>query len=672
MSNKSRLNSLQVQIIRQTLIWLLITGVVVGCTAFILETQSVLKEANEIAHTRFAAVEKAMALALHNYDNQQVTALFDIFKGDRLFSQLQVYDENNLLWTEITNGTQQDPNFLFKWLLPTTHIEIPLLHQSPTLFTPLEPIYVGELKGEINLYYLQTLIMKTGMLIFGGMMFYGVTTTLMFYQILDTTIGQPLSQIVRQLRNINKKHTMEIKLEQRGNKPNEISLLIDAHNKATKQIQDYITTLSQKNQQLQHLSQSDPLTDLNNRRALIKHLMEREKKDKEFALIYIDIDAFGEFNNRYGLSYGDDLLCQVRDILINTLPPDSFICRLSADDFVATFDWPHSRERLIAAMDHLNQNTPMGVTFSIGVALHPQDGENANTLMHAADIAMKQAKEAGTACVRDFSKRFEKKIHHRISLMTTLRHLIENKDFVMHYQAKVDMRTGKIIGCEALFRLNHSELFAPHDILNEAERSELIIPLGSAILEQVFRTWAPRQQQLPDDFRISVNVSPQQIATPEFIESLQQLSRHYHLSLKYIDIEVIESSYILDRDNACEMISRLRETDVTVSLDDFGTGFSSLEFLLLFGFDQIKIDRQFVMNLPHDEHSMTIINAIEYLSKEFGTTVVAEGVETLDQQAVLLEKGFRIGQGFLYQKPLSFNLFYDLLKEQNRTAVGSK
>ncbi|WP_087025701.1 EAL domain-containing protein [Thaumasiovibrio subtropicus] len=661
MAKKIRFSSLQIQIIQQTLVWLLITGLVVGCSAFIIETQSVLREANDIAHTRLGAVENAMALALYNFDNQQVTALFDIFEGDRLFRKLQIYDEHKMLWKETINGTQKPPSFFFKQLLPDTTITIPLHHQPPTFLNPVAPIYVGELRGEIDLYYLQQLITNTGYIIAGGMMFYGIITTLLFYQVLDTAIGKPLSTIVKQLRAMKNSQVKSINLGDARRPYDEISLLIEAHNNATSQIKDYIDTLSQKNRLLEHLSQSDPLTDLNNRRALIHHLSNREKHNQPFALIYLDIDAFGEFNNRYGLSYGDDLLCQVRDILISNLPENSFICRLSADDFVAIFEWQDKKEHLINAMSALNQNAPMGITFSIGVTMYPEDGTNANALLHSADIAMKRAKEAGNACVRTFSPHFERKMHNRISLMTALRHLIEHKDFQMHYQAKVDMETGEIIGCESLFRLSHSTHAAPHEILNEAERTELIIPLGEAIIEEVFKTWAPWKDSLPEGFRISINASPQQIATTDFLHTLQTLSRRYDFSLSFIDIEVVESAYILDRHNAGDMISRLRATEVMVSLDDFGTGFSSLEFLLKFGFDQIKIDRQFVMNLPHDEDSMTIINAIQYLSREFGVAVVAEGVENHAQEKVLLEKGFRIAQGFLYQKPLPFADFITLV-----------
>nr|WP_086938187.1 GGDEF domain-containing phosphodiesterase [Thaumasiovibrio occultus] len=650
--------SLQYQIVRRTLFWLIGVGFLVGIGTFILETQRVVERADEIAEQRLSSAEKAMALALYHYDIQQINALSDFFTNDLLFSHLKVYDAQGDLWVSYTNNPSQQESILASYLVNQNAVTVPLLYRPPSFDKDAEPIYVGRFEGELDLQLLQGVILETGYYILGGIVIFCLVCITLFYHVLDRFIGQPLKHIAKELDHHHSQTFTALSVPRQSNYNDELTLMVEAHNRASTEIKRYVETLSYKNTQLRKISDTDNITKLPNRRALLRHLHKQLITQSQLFIAYLDIDGFAELNNRFGHGHGDSVLrdtALILDDLFSKAPfEQGFFGRLHADDFLLVAQCDPEHYQVNYTLQQLNHCLPKGVTMSIGIALFPKNSNKANTLVHEAEMAMRQAKESGGACIRHYDRRFEQRRNHTLNLQTTIRKLIDYQCFSMHYQPKINMHKGNFVGCEALFRVDNKSQCAPYELLAEAERTGLIIPLGNAILEKVFAMWAPFVHCLPQPFRIGINISPQQLIASNFVEQILALSHKTGLPLRYVDLELVESAETHDKAKASENIAALRKAGATVSLDDFGTGFSSLEFLLNSGFDFLKIDRRFVMNLPNDPHSLSILNAIEYLSKEFNIDVVAEGVESVEQQSLLIKRGFLYGQGYLYSRPLPF------------------
>ncbi|WP_413111494.1 EAL domain-containing protein [Thaumasiovibrio sp. DFM-14] len=657
---------LQTQLIRRAAIWFFLCGFIVTICALFIQAKIISNEVHRVTISRLEAVAPAVSLALYQNDIEQANAILDSLCEEPLFHSILLSNKLGQPWITKHNHLQPPPNPFLNWLLPSGQSEVTLNHQEDASQSTASSIHIGEIHTTTNLHYLQAMIIKSGAITLSVVLSLIITFLLLSYFIVDSLFGLPMKSIIKQLHTVSPSQLAPIELNSTS-RNDEISLLVDAHNGAVNRVNHYLQVLSDKNHQLKIQSETDSLTGLNNRRALLKHLTIRTDRSTPFAVVFFDIDEFSELNNRYGLQFGDAVLCDVKELLIKTLPKQSFLCRLDADNFVAVFDWNTDRHQLIDLLEHVMLTAPATYSLAIGATLSPADGTNAPTLMHTADIALRHAKEAGGANIKVFSPKYEQQVQHHIALMRSLQHILSDDNFELHYQAKVDMQTGVIIGCEALFRLNDNEMAAPTEVLTEAEQTELYLPLGNAVLQRVFETWGPIQHKLPDHFRISINVSPKQITSIAFIPLLNSLSEKYQLPLNYIDIEIIETSHMHVKGNTIDAISRLRKAGITISLDDFGTGFSSLESLLINGFDQIKIDRQFIIDLPTNPLSKAIINAIHYLSNEFGVTVIAEGVETTQQQDCLIDSGIHLGQGYLFNKPVKFDDFIALLHHQQQT-----
>jgi diguanylate cyclase (GGDEF)-like protein len=409
-----------------------------------------------------------------------------------------------------------------------------------------------------------------------------------------------------------------------------------------------------------HLADRDPLTGLGNResfRRRLDSLFERaQETNAPFGLLILDIDRFREINDTLGPSAGDELLREVARRLRACLRTDDLLARRGGDEFTVLLDDVRGAKDAVRVARKVLKvlAEPYSCCASGGVSLYPRDGADAETLIKHADTAMYRAKEHGRNGFEVFREEMGAQVRERVELETGLRRAIAERELVLHFQPIVELETGRVTAFEALVRWQHLEqgLVYPDQFIGLAEETGLILPLGELVLETACRTaveW--RAAGLPA-VRMSVNLSAHQFRQRDLVERVGHVLDDTGLDPRCLGLELTESTVIHDPDHAETVLHQLRELGVSVSIDDFGTGFSSLSHLKRFSVDRLKIDRSFIRTLRVDPKDAAITRAVIGLAHSLGMRAVAEGVETLGQLAYLRSPGCDEIQGYLFSPPV--------------------
>jgi diguanylate cyclase (GGDEF)-like protein/PAS domain S-box-containing protein len=413
----------------------------------------------------------------------------------------------------------------------------------------------------------------------------------------------------------------------------------------------------------------DGLTGLANRSLYLDRLgvalaALRRSPEQRFAVLFLDLDRFKTVNDSLGHGVGDRLLVAIARRLQELTRPIDTVARLGGDEFALIAGRVadgaaavHIAERLQVALGEpfLIGEHEVYVTASIGIALPDEETADPERLLRDADLAMYRAKAAGRGCYEVF----DLELHHAavalLKLETELRRAVAVGDFIMHYQPIVALRSGAIVGFEALTRWRHPVrgLVSPAHFIGLAEETGLVVPLGWLVLENSCRQAHRWQQLFPQDppLFMSVNVSGKLFAQDGAVEQLLQVLEHSQLSPACLRLEVTESVVLDHGEDVMERLRQLRALGVQLSIDDFGTGYSSLSYLQRFRYDELKIDRSFVGNLAFED-SRVIVETILQLASHLGIGVVAEGVETAEQLEHLRQLGCPLGQGYWFARPL--------------------
>ncbi len=457
-----------------------------------------------------------------------------------------------------------------------------------------------------------------------------------------------------------------------------------------------ITERKNSEEKIYNLAYYDELTALPNRQ-LFSQSLERiikiaERDDQKFAILFVDLDRFKRINDTLGHSIGDELLKQVaRRLEKCTRSGDSIarldptedggikLARLGGDEFVINLYGIDSEEMVAAiAQRIISVLTPpfsceghqFVVTPSIGIALYPQDGKTGEQLLMNADSAMYRAKFAGRNNYKFYSETMRTKSLHRLDLENEIRKAIDDGQFELYYQPKVDAETWVLVGAEALLRWFHplrGEI-KPVDFIPVAEETGLIVPIGQWVLREACKQVKVWSTSPTGVVPVSVNISPHQFHADSLIEDVLGAASDAGIDTRLLELEITESVLLLDLDNTLIALQRLKDAGVSLSVDDFGTGYSSLSYLKRFPIDTIKIDRSFVKDLDTDLDDAAICAAILAMSQQLGLNVVAEGVATEAQLAFLRRHGCDQIQGFLCSKPLSAENFSAMLVKIAETA----
>jgi diguanylate cyclase (GGDEF)-like protein len=429
-----------------------------------------------------------------------------------------------------------------------------------------------------------------------------------------------------------------------------------------------VTIVREHTIELTRLASIDPLTGLANRYQFNQRLAAHFSVPTQVAncmLMLLDLDHFKNVNDSLGHVAGDELLCEVAQRLRAHIEPDMLLARLGGDEFALMVEGVIDLERIKALGARLQKallqpcvisHQRLEVHASIGVGLAPYDGDSAAGLLKASDMALYAAKAAGRNTLRFFEAEMETAAHDRLELLEEMREGLDGHQFVVHYQPQMDLRTGALLGFEALVRWQHPTrgLLQPGRFIALAEESRLIVRLGKWVLQQACQdamTW-------PKNMRVSVNISAVEFDRTDVTHTVTEALRLSGLPSHQLEIELTESTLLQDSESIIEALTELRRLGVRTALDDFGTGFSSLAYLRRFPLDQLKIDQSFVKPLGNPEDSANnrnaeaIVQAIHGLAQALGMETTAEGVETQAQQQVLQRIGCHVGQGYLFAKPM--------------------
>ena len=392
-------------------------------------------------------------------------------------------------------------------------------------------------------------------------------------------------------------------------------------------------------------------------------LVSAARRGEWLSVTYVDFDNFKFVNDSLGHSAGDTLLKIMTERLIAALGPNDIVARLGGDEFIAVLvDPPKDKQAIGAIIDRLCsavaepvelEGRSFRITCSFGVAVYPHDGETVETLLANADAAMYRAKESGGDRFVLYTPAINATLRERLTLLNELRRAEPSRDFVLHYQPQVDLRSGRVFAVEALIRWRHDRLglVPPGKFIPLAEESGFIVPIGAWALQEACRqNKAWHDAGLPP-ITVSVNVSARQFREDRIVGDVAAALRDSGLEPKYLELELTESLIMQDVDRAIETMKRLRALGVRLSIDDFGTGYSSLSALKRFPVERLKIDKSFIQDLPEDEDDRAVAAAVISLGQKLNLRVIAEGVETAEQVAFLRENHCDELQGFHFSRP---------------------
>ena len=456
-----------------------------------------------------------------------------------------------------------------------------------------------------------------------------------------------------------------------------------------------ITSRKLAEDEIQHLAYYDSLTGLPNRRLLmdrLKQALVNSARGKGGgAILFLDLDHFKTLNDTLGHDVGDLLLKQAAERLTTCVREGDTVARIGGDEFVIMLEglsdsiFEAARQAEIICekiLNVLNQAYQLNTyeyhsTTSIGATLFSGHEVGTDELLKQADIAMYQSKTAGRNAIRFFDPVMQEVINNRAVLERELHKAFDNNQFQLHYQLQVN-NLGQALGAEALIRWMHPErgMVLPFHFISLAEEIGLILPIGKWVIETAcaqLKTW--QQSSFTKDIVLSINVSAKQFRQPDFVEQLQDAVNRHGINPSMLKLELTESLLLEDVEEIIATMTTLRELGVQFSLDDFGTGYSSLMYLKRLPLNQLKIDQSFVRDLMTDVSDQAIVHTIIAMAKSLSLDIIAEGVETEEQQQFLLNKGCTCYQGYLFSRPLPIMQFEELLKmrgyEAEQLAVSS-
>lgn len=441
---------------------------------------------------------------------------------------------------------------------------------------------------------------------------------------------------------------------------------------------DRETIRQQADQRVQYLAHYDVLTGLPNRSQLHERarlLLEQARSRRTpMALMMLDLDHFKDINDSLGHTVGDALLSELALRLTSCLRDGDMVARLGGDEFIFVMRNVNSAETSDIArklLDLTGQSYTVGlhdlkVSASIGIAMYPEDGLDVETLLQRADAAMYQVKRAGRHDFRFFTAAMQQRAARHLQVVNALRYALEREQMHVVYQPQVSLKTGRIIGAEALLRWNTPELGAvsPAEFIPAAEESGLIVPIGEWVLRQAVRqarTWL--DAGLPP-LVMAVNLSAIQFRTANLPSQVAQVLYEEGLPPEYLELELTEGVAVQDPQGAIATMNQLHDRGIRMSIDDFGTGFSSLSHLKKFKVYKLKIDQSFVRDISTDSEDKAIVSAIINMARSLGLTTIAEGVETVEQLEFLREQSCDEIQGYHISKPLRPADFEALLSKQ--------
>ncbi|WP_164675283.1 bifunctional diguanylate cyclase/phosphodiesterase [Vibrio rhodolitus] len=438
-------------------------------------------------------------------------------------------------------------------------------------------------------------------------------------------------------------------------------------NRFQDRIEEDFSQLEKRKEQLRYLAQHDPLTELPNRLLLEeeakKGIYRSKKYDKLLAVLFVDLDKFKRINDKYGHEVGDDLLVQVAKRFLRLVGDKGTVARFGGDEFVFCLpmldDESQAKQIVNSVQACLSEpfharGVSVELTSSIGVALYPTDGDSPRSLVSKADIVLSRSKKQGKGKITFFDQKISEELQNNFLLEDEFKSALERGELDVHYQPQIDSLTGELKGIEALSRWISPTLgfVSPIVFIDIAEKNNSIIELGGYVLDRACKESKQLNQQLEKPITVSINISPKQLVHPDFAQLVIDTADKHKMPAHLVILELTENVFIEDLKAIQPTLEKLHRLGFGISLDDFGTGFSSLSYLNSMPISEIKIDRSFITNMLTSQSSLNIVKTIVAIARSNDLHVVAEGVEERSQEELLQKLGCFTIQGYLYSKPV--------------------
>jgi len=438
--------------------------------------------------------------------------------------------------------------------------------------------------------------------------------------------------------------------------------LAESVEEKTKELKEY-------SDKLYYLAHHDLLTDTPNRLLFLDRLKQQIKYAKRdgkcLGVLFMDLDRFKEINDTYGHEIGDKLLIEVASLLKASIRSEDTVARLGGDEFtillVNTTQLGIVKivEKIVKEMQKpfIINGIEIFSSFSIGISIYGEDGTTPNILLRNADTAMYKAKENGRNSYQFYDEDMTRLALRRIELGKSVRRALENGEFKPYFQPKIDARSQKVVGFEALIRWidPHKGVVSPENFIPFAQEVGLILDIDTYMLEHSMKAILSLQKEGFDTGVLSVNISTKKLESHNFKNDLQECIADIGFDASKLELEILESQIMKDPEHSQKKLNYIRDLGVLISIDDFGTGYSSLSYLSQLSIDKLKVDRSFIMNIPQQADDVAIVRTIISLAKNLDISLIAEGVERKEQVEFLLQEGCNVIQGYYYSKPLSLD-----------------
>ncbi|MGE7814443.1 putative bifunctional diguanylate cyclase/phosphodiesterase [Pseudomonas sivasensis] len=447
-------------------------------------------------------------------------------------------------------------------------------------------------------------------------------------------------------------------------------------------IYEDITQNKLAQQRIERLAYTDNLTNLGNRPAFIRNLDERFARDSDspISLLLVDIDNFKRINDSLGHQTGDKLLISLARRLRNSLSASGSLARFASNEFAVLLDdtdlesGQQVASQLLATLDKpmFVDNQLISVTGSVGLACAPLHGRDPQTLMRNAGLALHKAKANGKHQVQVFTEALNAEASYKLFVENNLRRALTQNELDVFYQPKLCLRSGRLLGMEALLRWNHPEkgMIRPDQFISVAEETGLIIPIGKWIARQACRMSKQLSAAGMGNLQVAINLSPKQFSDPDLVASIATILKEEELPANLLELELTEGLLLEATEDTRLQLDQLKSFGLTLAMDDFGTGYSSLSYLKKFPIDIIKIDRSFIHEIPDNQDDMEITSAVIAMAHNLKLKVVAEGIETAEQLAFLRRHRCDVGQGYLFDRPIPGAELLEKLKRYPRGPIA--
>ncbi|WP_185266271.1 putative bifunctional diguanylate cyclase/phosphodiesterase [Halopseudomonas xiamenensis] len=676
-------HSLSVKLLQLVLLWALLAGMLLSLAQILFDFRTVRESIARDADEILAMFHDPASQAIFSLDKEMAT---QVIEG--LFANRAVHFAAIGHPQEAPLASRERPlsDLPYRYLTDLLfgveqRFSIPLLGRAPY------NEYYGDLQLTLETgLYGQTFLRNSMIILVSGLL-RALVMAGAVYLVYHVLLTRPLARIIEHISEINPEQSGRMMVPMLpGQEKNELGLLITKINQLLDAIERHRSQRHEAEASLLHMAQHDNLTGLPNRSILLEQLTrvlaDARRRQRSVAVLCCGLDDFKEINEKFSYQAGDRLLVAVAERLQSHSGRLTSVARLGGDQFaliVADVNEPYEVAELAQQMlDELSQPFPLDdssviLRATIGITLFPDDGMDASKLLQKAEQTMMLAKIRSRNRYQFYIASVDSEMRVRRELASSLRDALMRNEFHLVYQPQIDLTSRRVVGVEALLRWHHPErgLVPPDLFIPLAEQSGAIIAIGEWVLDQACRQLRDWQQAGRPELRMSVNLSTVQLHHPDLSCMVTRVLQRYALPRNCLELEVTETGLMEDIQAAAKHLNELKSTGVQIALDDFGTGYSSLSYLRGLPLDKIKIDKSFTGDLLVDHDDRNIVRITIQLGRNLNMQVIAEGVESAEQEAYLSAEGCHEGQGYFYSRPLTAAALVTWMDDYEQTLAAA-